>query len=136
VPSPASAGGGLSGVVAISVRNVWAVGSAVTAHTTSMLILRWNGTAWNRVPGSAFAGYLMGVAAVSARDAWAVGNTQILRWNGTRWIQVPTPRNPFPGHGEGLAGVAVVSASDAWAVGYAAGGGAGWIVHWNGKAWK
>lgn len=49
---------------------------------------------------------------------------------------MPTPRNPFPGHGEGLAGVAVVSASDAWAVGYAAGGGAGWIVHWNGQAWK
>lgn len=78
-------------------------------------------------------------AAVITRRCALTGHTTstlILRWNGTAWKQVPTPRNPFPGRGEGLAGVAAVSASDAWAVGYAAGGGAGWIVHWNGKAWK
>jgi hypothetical protein len=87
-----------------------------------MLILRWNGTAWTRVPspklGPDFA--LQGVTATSADNAWTVGWTQdslektlILHWNGATWTQVPSPNL---GMGE-ITGVAAKSASSAWAVG-------------------
>jgi len=59
----------LHGVTATSARNAWAVGLTVAEKT---LILRWNGTAWKRVPSPGGLG-LLGVAATSARNAWAVG---------------------------------------------------------------
>ena len=118
--------GQLNGVAATSASNAWAVGS--TSSSTSnpkTLIVRWNGTAWMRVPSpsAGASSSLSGVAAISASDAWAVGSL-ILRWNGTTWAQVPGPA---------ANGVAATSASNAWAV-----GGTGTktvILHWNGTAW-
>ena len=66
------------------------------------LIVRWNGTAWKKVPSPSPAGStLYGVAATSASNAWAVGcsncsasgvyKTLILHWNGIGWKQVPSP---------------------------------------------
>src|SRR5271156_4419262 len=113
--------GYLSDVAATSASNAWAVG-----YTSSgTLIVRWNGTAWKRVPSPGSAGSLLyGVAATSSRDAWAVGctdcsgsgvsKTLIERWNGTAWKRVPSPS---PGSGGTLDGVAASSASSAWAVG-------------------
>ena len=59
------------------------------------LTVRWNGTAWKRVPSPSpgTEAALHGVAAVSASSAWAVGSTDtsagnktlILRWNGKTW---------------------------------------------------
>jgi len=79
-------------VAATSASNAWAVGNT----SSGTLIVRWNGTAWKRVPSPGRAGSLLyGVAATSARNAWAVGDTSkinhgssetlILRWNGTSW---------------------------------------------------
>src|SRR5271156_2310075 len=122
-PRPAASfavSGDLSDVAATSASNAWAVG-----YTNSgTLIVRWNGTAWKRVPSPGSAGSLLyGVAATSSRDPWAVGCTDcsgsggskalIVRLNGTAWQQVPSPS--LAGS---LSSVAATSASNVWAVGY------------------
>src|ERR1022692_3072336 len=60
----------LGGVTAISARSAWAVGVADRG-----LILRWDGTAWQRVPAPSAARHsiLYAVAFTSARSGWAVG---------------------------------------------------------------
>ena len=145
MPSPA--GSTLYSVAATSAGNAWAVGWTASSTHTSTLIVRWNGTAWKRVPSPSPGkeGYLDGlnsVAATSARDAWAVGCTGyaatgcakaiILQWNGTAWKQAPSPGL---GVGPDLEGVAATSARDVWAVGFNSAVQA-IILHWNGTAWK
>ena len=97
-PNPPSQprGNWLFGVAATSARNAWAVGgTSITDASSGTFILRWNGTAWKRVPSPSPHGgpNLYAVAATSARNAWAVGamtspppsNVVILHWNGTAW---------------------------------------------------
>jgi hypothetical protein len=101
VPSPAHIYGELTGVTAVSGSNAWAVGGHYTSSgstiITKTLTLRWNGTAWQKVPSpspGASAG-LSGVAAASAGSAWAVGGcytsltssgkTLVEQWNGKTW---------------------------------------------------
>src|SRR5947209_8101946 len=86
VRSPGSNYAALSGVVAISTKNVWAVG----ADTNGLLIEHWNGTQWNEVFAPNPRGAeLSGIAVVSASDMWAVGGAAsgplIEHWNGARW---------------------------------------------------
>src|SRR5580698_1291334 len=141
-----SVDGSLSGVVATSASNAWAVGSTESGTSTRTLIVRWNGTAWAQVPnpdlGTAY--NIAGVAAASAGSAWAVGSTGsgtstrtlILRWNGTAWTRVPSPS---PGLDDQLAGVTATSAGSAWAVGCTGcdtGASAKTLIlRWNGTAW-
>ncbi len=84
--------GTLSGVVATSARNAWAVGLS----GRNALIERWNGMTWKPVPSPRFKGtsILTDVAAAAASDAWAVGGTGINtgtpktlieHWNGRAW---------------------------------------------------
>jgi hypothetical protein len=114
--------GTLSGIVATSASNAWAVGIS----GRNALIEHWNGRTWRPVRSPRFAGtsILNDVAAASARSAWAVGDTGINtatpkslieHWNGKAWTRVASPP---AGH---LAGVAVSSARSAWAVGDEAG---------------
>ena len=88
--------GSLGGVAATSASNAWAVGTTGSNTAAKTMIVRWNGTAWTRVPSPTPGGgtILRGVAATSATNAWAVGysgsgigptNTVILRWNGKTW---------------------------------------------------
>ena len=68
----------LSDVVATSAGNALAVGGFTSGGSGQQtLVLRWNGSAWQRVaspnPGPS-GNALFGVAASSARNAWAVGN--------------------------------------------------------------
>jgi hypothetical protein len=77
-----------------------------TGSEPRALVLRWNGTAWKRVPSPTRAGAseLYGVTATSARNAWAVGaagatgtstpSSLILRWNGIAWTRVASPAPP------------------------------------------
>src|SRR5258707_8422311 len=94
----------LFSVAATSERSAWAVGltGGVFGQRPETLILRWNGTAWRRVPSPNAAtpgSWLGAVAVASARKAWAVGcacngqrlKTLIERWNGKRWRIVPSP---------------------------------------------
>jgi hypothetical protein len=101
VPSPSPGGGGLAdilfGVAVTSASSAWAVGEISCGCGPGIsLILRWNGTAWKRVPSPTPGGgtNLRGVVATSARNAWAAGYSGsgigptkplILRWNGTAW---------------------------------------------------
>jgi hypothetical protein len=139
--APFRINGWLYGVAATSASSAWAVGYSGSITSPKPLIVRWNGTAWTRVPSPAPVGsVLSGVAATSATSAWAVGSTGagkalIERWNGTAWAQVPSSA---PGTFSGLSGVTAVSASSAWAVGSTSTGGSvkTLILRWNGTAWK
>jgi hypothetical protein len=151
VPSPDPAGGGvLAGLAVTSAGSAWAVGltGGVFGQRPKTLILRWNGTAWRRVPSPNAAtpgSWLGAVAVASARKAWAVGcacngqrlKTLIERWNGKRWRIVP---NPSPATSDSvLYGVAVTSARSAWAVGCTRCTGdkpETLILQWNGTRWK
>src|SRR5215470_53936 len=54
--------GSLGGVAATSASNAWAVGTTGSNSAAKPMIVRWNGTAWARVPAPAPAGgaYLSG----------------------------------------------------------------------------
>lgn len=121
----------LTGVAAVSARDVWAVGSSsFTNYGSGTLIERCNGKAW-KVQPSPKVGGLNAVTATSATNAWAVGGGAILHWNGKSW-KVQTTPSPLPG--ASLNSVAAVSARDVWAVGVYSKGTL--IEHWNGKAWR
>jgi len=140
----------LNGVAAVSVNDVWAVGSYQNSQGSGQtLIEHWNGTNWQVIPSpnpGATGNILGDVVAVSATDIWAVGayqndrspdQTLIEHWNGTNWQIVSSP-NMGTGSNE-LAGVVAVSATNLWAVGsYQNSGGSGQtlIEHWNGTSWQ
>ena len=137
----------LFGVAVQSRTNVWAVGSLYKQGRSRLLTLRWNGSAWSRVPISTPDGSnagLLGVSATSPSNAWAVGRyevnhvarTLIEHWNGTSWTQVPSPSGGGPGHSTYLWGVTALSSTDAWAVGnYFDDGYRTLTLHWNGVKW-
>ena len=114
VPSPSPAGNaGLNSVSTGAGGTAWAVGYYCAPRCTNTdvtsgpylghtLILRWNGTAWVRVPSPSpgDADTLLAVAVGDGGIAWAAGitcsshcgtsaaiyQTLILRWNGTAWV--------------------------------------------------
>jgi len=138
-PAAFSISGGLSGVVATSETNAWAVGSTGSNSSAKTLILHWNGTAWKRVasPSPAGGAGLSSVAATSPANAWAIGSTGndktlILHWNGAAWKQVPSP--DLAAYSV-LSAMAATSPANVWAVG-STGSTKTLILHWNGTAWK
>jgi len=104
----------LSGVAAVSVGDVWAVGR--TGEQSTPLIEHWNGTAWTQVaqPVSGLDSSLNSVAAISATDAWAVGEQDF------------------------LGGVSEIGSSDVWAVGFTSNLGTDQTLaeHWDGSSWQ
>jgi hypothetical protein len=82
VPSPSPGGTGmssdLSGVVATSASNAWAVGSyRVPVNAKVALALHWDGSTWVQVPTPNPSGtldQLSAVGASSASNVWAVGS--------------------------------------------------------------
>jgi hypothetical protein len=154
VTSPNIAGGAnqLSGVVAISANDIWAVGSAGGAPLT----LHWNGNAWSVVPVRVRSGLsterFTAVSGTAANDVWAVGQgtgiftnqtfATIRHWNGADWTEkvcyAASASNPPAGYEGGgpdayFTGVAAVSSNDVWAVGVLGSG--PMILHWDGQAW-
>ena len=140
----------LHAVTAVSVGDVWAVGSqaGIRSHmpVTVPLIEHWTGTRWSVVPvPTAAVGELESVSATSASDVWAVGAGQLagqstvaLHFDGSSWKLVPVPAPP--GTTGALFGVTALSATDAWAVGefFPNAGGNGKVLtdHWNGTSWQ
>ena len=164
VPSPApGVSRQLSGVVALSANDVWAVGAYQFGYShahlvgSRTLVLHWNGRVWKRVaspnpgPRQYQWSQLSGIAAVSSTSAWAVGsyNARVrvrrgfsnqtrslaLHWNGKAWTQ---KASPTPRASGGLSAVAAVGPNDVWAVGgYHNGhGGRPLAEHWNGHSWR
>jgi hypothetical protein len=153
VPSPdlGKTYSALSGVAAVSSKDIWAVGSYEAQSpgdpyaTLRPLTMHWDGRAWRSVPASGTMGgrqFLGGVAAIAADDVWAVGgsgndepesaHSLYLHWDGKVWSNVPD--NVVGGsNGVEFAAVAALSHDNVWAVG-------GWlsrlIGHWDGKLWS
>jgi hypothetical protein len=148
-PNPGNDGDFLTGVTAVSTKNVWAVGwfDNPLSDELAPLILHWNGSVWSlATPGVPTGGgiILEAVTAVSAKDIWAVGDTEDesnfeMNWNGSSWANFYFASFPTGGQ-ESLHGVGAVSNSSVWAVGsYAPTEFAELqtlIVHWNGTEWK
>jgi hypothetical protein len=154
VPGPAHAVVGLEDVLALSAKDVWAVGfSEVGFNPDKTLVEHWNGTKWTIVPspspGKKIAGSdLTGIVALSPKNAWATGEFfdkpdslhLILQWNGTKWTTVPVQVASTPDTvGLTLFGIAALNPNDIWAVG-STNNSTGthvrtWIEHWDGSNW-
>jgi len=126
----------LYGTDALSSRDAWAVGFSFKVAAKRTLVLRWNGTAWQRVASSSpRAAELYGVAATAQTNAWAVGDhadgALVLHWNGTAWKRAASRGS------SSLRGVAALSSRDGWAVGYdhTRTGEKTLVLHWDGTAW-
>jgi hypothetical protein len=144
-PNPSATDNFLRGVTALAANNVWAVGEFnAPGGNQRTLFLRWNGTAWEQVPGentgpNGVQFFLSAVSAISGSDIWAVGNnshTLAEHWNGSSWSIASTLN---AGVGENiLNGVSGSASNDVWQVGYYAFG--TWkqtlIEHWNGAEWS
>lgn len=72
----------LTGIVALSESNIWAVGSYARSPSPfdpAMLIMHWNGAEWNVVPITGDTrGGLWGVAAIGKNNVWTVGTIPTL----------------------------------------------------------
>jgi len=105
MPSPSpGAVSYLSGVVAFSASNVWAVGSTGATSAPSdarPLVERFDGHSWQvaAAPSVSTTAWLSGIAGSSDTDVWAAGTQQtgavtrawVVRWNGSAWQNVPVP---------------------------------------------
>ena len=128
--------GQITGLIAISARDVWAFGNPVSG-ARGPGTWHFDGKSWRQADG--LAGSVYRASAVSRRDIWAIGagqNSQfVLRYDGTTWRRVPT--------GRALAGVQVTdilarSNRNVWVAGdQEARSGAVSLVlaHWTGRHW-
>jgi len=112
LPSDAARSGTLSGVVALSPTDAWAVGEYSARNLDRRaLIEHWNGTAWQvvSIPDACASSMsyprttLLSVTAAGARDVRAVGSfggcsrtngyDQVLieQWDGTAWHRIASP---------------------------------------------
>jgi hypothetical protein len=145
VPTPEFGAGysQLTGVAALSRKNVWVVGSFTPENTQRSLALHFNGRKWKkvRVPDTINWDDLGDVSAVAPDDVWAIGNSYlgavVIHWDGRSWKSLPSP----VGY---LTAVHAVGKDDVWAVGQRAPGqGMGGddviyeslAAHWDGGAW-
>jgi hypothetical protein len=138
----------LSGVSALSVTDVWAVGYSVKGNIASTMTQHWDGTAWRVVPSpnpNPGHNQLYSVTTISADNVWAVGSsdlsnqfqTIILHWDGKEWSPARLPQ--LEPAGNALYSISAVSANDIWAVG-ATGElprrPSALIMHYNGVEWQ
>jgi len=116
----------LYSAVAVSARDVWAVGHQQGRDGRyGTLIEHWNGRDWSVVPSpdpGSSGNHLYGVAAAGADDVWAVGqrdgklsDTPLAEhWNGHDWAAVDVPA---AGVTAGLLQDVAVHGGQVWAVG-------------------
>lgn len=118
VPAQVRPQAALNEAVALGPDRAWAVGADAVGREAPgfPLVLRWDGTAWQRqsLSGIGWQGELLSVAAASPTMVWAVGRdaaggARLLRFDGITWSE----NRPPPG-------VALT--------GIAAGGGEAWLI--------
>lgn len=148
VPHPHIDVSGLSGVVAVSPDDVWAVGSEDVGVESQGLTEHWNGHAWSVVPPDddhAITTSFSSVSGSGPDDVWAVGETQstyehpfvphIEHWDGSAWSTVSS--TGLLHGGASLTGVSAVSPTSAFAVGgYVKNHSATLLDHWDGSSWS
>lgn len=162
VPSPSLSVGSqpadntLTGVVAISSNDVWAVGYAASITIGETLVEHWDGTSWTIVqspnPGQGtgfFDDRLFGVTAVSASDIWTAGESTALgeehnlieHWDGSAWNVVVSPHFPNT-NVDFMNAISAISATDIWTVGaFTIPNAEGsplqtGTLHWDGTSWS
>ncbi len=169
VPTATPSGNGvvgafLQGVTCTSASDCIAVGytTDVNGGNLNDLILQWNGSTWNIVPGADTGqtyDELLRVDCLSANNCWAVGNAGaaqqspnflpiypgavgdqglIEHWDGSSWTVMSSTAEPSPGGGF-LYGIECLSASDCWASGSvtdSSGAASGLLMEqWDGSSW-
>jgi hypothetical protein len=131
----------LSGISAVSAKEIWAVGNEwPNQQYSEALILGWNGAQWTSFSLNQYQyGTLYSVYAPAHDDAWAFGLYDdgvmlALHWDGKSWTQVS-----FPDTAE-IVSVSGTSSTDIWAAGGSYCGAyctpAAQLFHWNGSQWS
>jgi len=155
--------GFLWAVEAVGPNDVWAAGDHIRQAPdgfvgTHMLVVRWDGSSWNRLDTPIFSGssgdFIWDIEVVGPNEVWFVGEAQpipvqsqpslAMRWTGSSFEIIPTPVvNPKVsgfGNGNSLHAIDALSPTDIWAVGAAGDGdpisGVSQILHWNGSGWQ
>jgi hypothetical protein len=136
VASPNPRGGQLSSVRALSINDVWAVGTDQDGPLTE----HWDGFSWTVIPSPKIPNVrVQTIAAAGPDDVWIAGaSTQdwlILHWDGNRWTTTA------PGaHSTGVVNAVTAQQGSVWAVGNhrASSCGPDWalIERWDGKGWS
>lgn len=135
-------GAELNAVVAISAKDVWAVGEGNDESLTE----HWDGKQWSYVSDIARGPtILQSVAASGPDDVWATGefgdpnpNVFAEHWNGSEWSYSQVVDNFAR---SSFSGVVALSPNNAWAVGYEAPSYSNNVLqtlieHWNGSRWS
>jgi hypothetical protein len=140
----------LTGLGYAGTDRLWAVGAGRGPGFGPAYYLRWNGHAWNRVPGPGNPNTPTpsAISGTNAADTWSVGcghcSGAIIghqvghRWRNVRW--------PIEGHNYRavqLNSIVTLSRTDAWAVGLAYATNPhdfdtqrALLMHWNGNRWQ
>jgi hypothetical protein len=132
--------GALTGVTALSARDVWVFGTTA-AGLHGMGTWHFNGRTWTHIPGE---GGLNGGSALSAGSIWAFGGTHVAHWNGRAWSAISVAGLLPARDKQGLNDPAVTaiyaqSPTSVWAVGNGNRedeGGPLVVLHFNGHAWS
>ncbi|UJV39257.1 hypothetical protein [Streptomyces sp. AMCC400023] len=136
VPAQVRPQAGLNEAVAFGPDRAWAVGTDAVGREAPgfPLVLRWDGTAWQRHPltGIGWQGELLSVAAASPTEVWAVGRdaaggARLLRHDGTGW------RESRPPSGVVLTKT-VAGGGETWLIGSR--DGAQVLLRWDGHGWR
>ncbi|MCK2213429.1 hypothetical protein MF672_006425 [Actinomadura sp. ATCC 31491] len=130
-------------VAASGPADVWLLLPEIGAdeQVEALSAVRWDGSAWHRVPGRIDAPAVADFAVLGPADAWAVhgaGRPLATHWDGRSWTDVP-----LPGDAEAAA-LSGTGPADLWAVG-ARHSGRGVTgselsqpaaMHWDGRSWR
>lgn len=136
----------LTGVTALSSRNVWAVGYGLLDYEYGYLpiSLHWNGTSWRQVAikygDVSDDHYLRSVDATPAGDLWAAGDeltggpraSRLELHTAGRWTRVDSPNLGATS----VYGVSALADDDVWAVGSGDDGRQSFTLHWDGGTWQ
>lgn len=144
----------LTGVVAISRHNIWAVGYGYKQEELARnvpITYHWNGSTWTLVlPKHGPLNtdyYFRGVDATPSDDVWAAGDTGLPPETeatliehhpvGGQWSVVSAP-SPGVGPGTFVRAVSAIAADDVWMVGdYGKGASSRLLtLHWDGSRWR
>lgn len=125
-------GGALLSIWGTSEREVWTVGGPLGNTGFEALVVRFDGTAWRRVPigGSETFWWVHGT---SANDVWLVGEKgRITHWDGTKFEERTS------GTTATLFGVYAFAPNDAYAVGGLPdqADAPNVVLHWDGTEWR
>jgi hypothetical protein len=140
VSSPFINNSNFYGPVAITDKDIWAVGYIYSGSTVT-LAEHFNGTSWSVVPTPTVkGGIFFAVDGAASNDVWAVGNQAsgnsstalIEHWNGASWSVISGPN---VGRGASLNAIVAISSNDVWAAGSNSSSGV-LVEHWNGVSWS